>query len=160
MAAFIDGKDELIGLRLWAKATKTLTGTAVETPVLTIRCKEEFQWTHNHGLVKVQLVGASVEHTKPVAINFYANSVLVWADFNDLNTNISETQIDTAATSFSGGIFLFGLDLNKVGSDTINLNEDKYAGLLLPWNNITATIAPTSGNWAEGSVVFNFVELF
>jgi hypothetical protein len=160
MGAFVDGEDAYIGLRLGAKASGTLTGTAVETPILTIRCKEAFQGSHNHGYVKVSLVSGSVEHTKPVAINFYANAMLTGALFTDVNAAFSQTQVDSAATAFTGGIFLFGMDLNKVGSDTIELLGDRFAGLLTPGNSFTATAAPQSGNGAEANVIFNFIELF
>ena len=159
MAAAIDGKDEYIGSRLGVKNNITIAGT-VETPVLSIRCMEAFQGVHNHGYLKIALVGAAVDHTKAVAINFYANPALTGADFTPVNANASQAQVDIAATAFSGGTFLFSIDLNRTGNDTIDLASDKFAGLLTPGNYFTATAAPTSGNGADAVVSFNFIELF
>jgi hypothetical protein len=162
MGAFHDGKDELIGIRRGVEGSVVLTGVAVETPVLALRCKELFLGAVNRGQIKVQLVGVSVEHTKPVDIKFYANPTLVGATFTDVDTAgsmMEEAVGSNRPTSFSGGVFLFSLPLGKSSNDTINLTADKFAGVFNPGSVILATAAPLSGNGAEATVSFNLAEL-
>lgn len=159
MGAYIEGDEDSIGLRLGAKATKTLSATAAETPLLALRCKEVFQSLQNRGKIKIQIISTGVEHSKPVNINFYANPTLTGASFSDVNTAVSMVETDTSATAFSSGTFLFSINLGKTGNDVIDLKEEKYAGVLSPGNIFLATIAPTSTNGAEGTVTFNWVEL-
>jgi len=45
-------------------------------------------------------------------------------------------------------------------SGVVNLKDDRFAAVILPSNYITATVAPSSGNNSEGTVSFNFVDLF
>ncbi len=159
MAGFIEGKHELLGARRGVKNNKTNAG-ATEIPILTIRNKTVYQSKLNRTEVKLLLLGMSVEHTKPMTINFYTNPTLTGASFADVETNTSVVQIDTSATAFSGGTLFFSVDLGKVDSETISFLGDEDAGLLLPGNHITATSVPNSGNGSETNITFNFVELF
>ncbi len=159
MAGFHEGKDELLGPRHGAKNNKTNAG-ATEVPILTIRNKTVYQSVFNRTEVKILFIAMSVEHSKPMTVNFYENSTLVGASFSDIDTNTSIVQKDTSATAFSGGTLLFSIDLGKEDSEIIDLSSDKHAGILLPGNHITATSIPNSGNGSETNVTFSFVELF
>lgn len=159
MAAFVDGKDEYIGTRTGTKAT--ITGASGGEPILTLRCNEVFVGKHNHGELKISIVGAAVEASgnNTVSIDFYANMVLTGAAFTSVNAGFSQAQVDTTASVATGGTFLFSIDLGKTGNDVINLKDDKYAALLTPGNAFTAIINPTGGT-AEATVTFNYVDLF
>ena len=159
MAGFVEGKDELLGSRRAVKNNKTNAG-ATEIPILTIRNKTIHRSKLNRTKVKILRIGSSVEHSKPMTVNFYLNPELVAASYLDLDTLTSVIQTDIAATSFSGGELLFSIDLGKEGSEIIDAANDKYAGIFLPGNHITATSIPNSGNGSETNVTFNFVELF
>lgn len=160
MAGFIDGQDGLIGQRRGTKANVTLGATTTETPFLTVRNTEVFQSALNRGEVKILIASASADHTKPVAVNFYANATLTGASFADLETGVSIVETDTSATAFSGGTFLFEIPLGKTGNAIVDISQDEFAGLLQPGDSITATVAPKSGNSAEATASLYFVELF
>lgn len=159
LSAFQDGEAELIGTRLGAEEGIVLGATAVETPIMSLRIAKVFKNAINRGEVKVLLAGASVEHSKPVAIKFYKNATLTDASFSSIGTN-SMVQKDSSATAFSGGTFLFAIQLGKTGNAILNTESDPFALRLSPADVLTATIAPSSGNQAEGNVSFNFVELY
>lgn len=159
LAAFVDGKDEFTGTR---SGTKTaVTGASAGDPVLTLRNSEIFNSKHNHGEMKISLVGASVEASgnNTVSIDFYANMVLTGASFSSVNAGFSQAQVDTSATAASGGVFLMSIDLGKSGNGIIDLKDDKHAALVLPGNTITAVITP-SASTAAASVTFNYIDLF
>jgi hypothetical protein len=160
MGAFTEGDSELIGPRRGKDASVTLGATSAETPFLTLRNKNVYQSKVNTVPIKILIVSASAEHSKPVEVAFYANATLTGASFSDYSTATSVLETDTSATAFTGGTFLFSIPLGKTGQGQISLQEDRFAGLLTPGNTFTATIKPKSGNAAEATVAFNFVELF
>lgn len=135
----------------------TLGATSAETPIMSIRNKLVHQSTFNRVPIKILIINVGVEHSKTVNVNFYRNPTLVSASFTDIDASTSVVQKDTAATGFSGGTLLFTASLGKAGNTIISL-DNVEAGLLQPGEIITATLAPTSGNTAEGVVSFNFVE--
>jgi hypothetical protein len=154
MAGFIEGKDAELGSKRAVKNNKTNAG-ATEIPILTIRNKTVYQGRLNRTKVKVKLASMSVEHTKPMTVNFYLNPTLTAASYSDVDTNTSVIQTDTSATSFSGGTLLYSIDLGKTGNQLIDLSD-----VLLPGNHVTATSIPNSSNGSETNVTFNFIELF
>jgi len=157
-AIFIEGRDDNRGLKRAAGGSLTLGATSAETPIFSIRLKEVFQGRINGGIIKGNYLMASVEHTKPCAINVYANATLTGASFSDLQAGASSAEVDTAATAFTGGILIFQLFLGKTGNVVVDLKDDLSAGEFNPGTTITFTLAPTSGNAAEGNVSVNFTE--
>ena len=159
MGGFTDGKAELIGPRGGYDASITLGAVPTETPIITIRCKEVFQSRVNTAELKILLIQAAVDHSKPVEIAFYANVALTGASFVSAGAN-SIVETDTTATAFTGGKFLFSMALGQKGNELLKLSDDQHAAFLLAGNAFTATIKPKSGNAAEATVVFNTVELY
>ena len=119
-----------------------------------------FQGTHNRSKVKVNLVSAANEHTKPLIVRFYANTVLTGSVFTNINAAITPMQQDTTATAFTGGILLFTVPLGKSDSDVIDLSDDINAGILTSGHHFTATAEANSGTNAEVTISFNWTELF
>lgn len=154
---FIQGKRSNIGIPKGIKATKILAA-ATEAPVTSIRMKEVYQSKINRSILKYNLVSASVDHSKPCLINFYLNPVLVNASFVDIDNDYSSIQQDTSADSFSGGKFLFSINLSKTGQGFINLLSDPNLGEFTPGQVLLATLEPTSNIGAEGTVSFNLTE--
>lgn len=154
---FIDGMRTNAGVKRGITGSLTLGATSAETPITSFRIKEVYQSTLNRAVLKLNYVSAAVEHSKPCAINFYANATLTGASFSDLAATSSIEQ-DTSATASSGGVLLFSLYLGKTGQTTLDLKEDLTIGEFGVGNVITATLAPTSGNAAEGNVSFNVTE--
>ena len=155
---FIDGAKKNIGPKIGVEGTKTLAGTATETPIVSFRVKDVYQSKQNRSKVKINYVAASVEHTKPCFINLYGNATLTGASWADVSANTSALQKDTSATAISGGNFFFGIPLGKTGQVILDLKDDLNIGEFGPGTVITATLAPNSGNGAEGNVSFNLTE--
>lgn len=160
MGGFTDGAPAPIGPRRGQDAAVTLGATSAEAPFLTIRSKNVYQGRPNTVTTKLLEVAASADHSKPVEIVFYANATLTGASFTDYDANTSTLEIDTAATAFTGGTLLFSIPLGRQGQIAISLANDRLAGLISAGNSITTTIKPKSGNSAEATVSFNFIELF
>ncbi len=159
VSAFGEGVLELIGPRRGVDAAITLGATAAETPITTIRSTEVFKGTLNRTTSKILLIGASADHTKPVGVKFYLNAVLTGSSFSSIDSN-STIQQDTAATAFSGGVYLFTIELGKDGNEILDVTDDDFDFIFQPGDSLTATIAPKSGNSAEATVSFYIVELF
>lgn len=158
MAAFIEGKDALIGPRKGIQGDVTLGATTTETPFLTLRVKEVFNSVFVRSKIKLLFVSCSADHTKPVAVKFYVNATLTAASFSDVSSE-SIAEYDTSATAFTGGTYLFSVLLGKDGQEVIDLTDHMEEGVINPGDSLTATIAPKSGNSAEASASFYFVEL-
>lgn len=159
MGGFTDGTPQPIGPRAGYNASITLGASAVEKPMITLRCKDIFLSKVNTAILKILLIQGSVDHTKPVEISFYSNTILTGASFLSAGEN-SITETDVAATDFTGGTFLFSVALGKNGNAFMDFSKDKLATILIPGDSLTATIKPKSGNAAEATVVFNTLELY
>jgi ankyrin repeat protein len=157
MMAGVEGRKEQTGLNFGVDNRKTNTG-ATEIPILAIRNHIVYNNLLNRVDIKLTFISASVEHNKPVTVNFWANPTLVAASWSDVNTS-SVAEYDTSATSFSGGRKLFSLSLGRTGNETIQLT-DRLAGLLHPGDTLVATSIPASGADSETAVAFNWVEDF
>jgi hypothetical protein len=155
---FIDGEKVNEGPKRGTSASLALGATSAETPIMSFRIKEVFQSQLNRSRLKLNFIAASVEHSKPCAIVFYANQTLTGASFSDVSSATSSVEIDTSATASSGGTEFFALDLGKTGNQLIDLKDDLTAADFGPGTTITATLKPNSGNSAEGNVAFNFTE--
>jgi hypothetical protein len=160
LGGFTDGQSELIGPRFAQSASVTLGATSAETPFLTIRNRGIFQGKINTHRIKILLLSASVEHSKPVQVVVYKDSELTGASFSDYDSEGSSLQVDTTATAFTNGKEILSLSLGKTGQETIDLTSDKFGGVLLPNDSLTVTIKPSSGNAAEANVSIYMVELF
>lgn len=160
MGSFVEGLSEQIGPRHGKDASITLGATTTETPMLTLRNRNMFHSKVNTVSSKILVISASADHSKPVEVVFYADATLTGASFAHLDTATSAIETDVAATAFTGGVFLFSIPLGKTGNQVVDLSTDPFQGVLLPGHSITATIKPKSGNAAEATVSFNFVELF
>lgn len=156
---FIEGIEILAGPRRGVSANATFAAPT-EAPLLTVRSKEVFASSLNRTKSKLLLVGVAVDHTKPVAINVYSNTILTDASFVDLDANYSIIEYDISATGFSGGIFQFSIELGRTGNEILDLLERHLDGELIPGRSYTFTASPTSANNAEASVSTQIVELF
>lgn len=158
MAAFIDGKLTYKGIEHAITHTKTIA-TASETPVLSFRLNEVFGGVRNLTQMKIQLVSASVEHTKPVALKFYLNPTLTGASFSAIDGSNSALYKDTSATAISGGRLLFPIALGKTGDKFIDFSESSDNHLYHPSDLITITAVPSSGTNADVTISVTILEL-
>jgi hypothetical protein len=156
MAAFSDGNRVNVGINRGIEHNATISSSG-NTPITSWRVAEIYQGKMNKSTVKINIVACSVEHTKPVHFNFYANSTLVGASFSAIDSN-SSIQQDTSATSRTGGVFLFSILLGKAGNQVVSLLDDLWTGLFNVGDTITVTAEYSSGTNAEVAVSFNVTE--
>jgi hypothetical protein len=157
MAAFVEGRLDYIGIRHGAEASVTNAG-ATEVPITTLRSQVVHQGTLNRSKSKLLIISASVEHTKPVSIKLYKNVTLTEASFSAIDSE-STLEQDTSATAFSGGNYLFTIQLGRTGNIVLDLESHIHDPILAPGESITFTTIPKSGNNSEASVSAYFVEL-
>jgi hypothetical protein len=152
------GVKELAGVTYGQHVTAS-PGTASEVPVLSIRNMLIFQGQTNRVDVKLTVLNSSVEHNKPVVMNFYIDATLVAASWSDIDAASSVVQFDTAATSFTGGTEIFSMALGRTGNDTVEL-VNKLVGLLAPGQTLTVTAVPESGTTHIVGASLNWIEDF
>lgn len=160
MAAFIDGARRNLGINRGIRHDKTISSSG-EYPILSLRLKEVYSSSINRSKMKINLVGASCEHTKPVFITFYANAKLTGASFTDLDSNgYSSVERDTSATAIdtTNAVFLFSIPLGKAGQTIVNLLQDLNIGEFGAGDVLTIAGKYNSGTNAEVSVSLNFTE--
>lgn len=126
------------------------------TNIFTIRNKTTYQSVTNRVPIEIELISFSSDGTKAVEISIWENATLggtpVW---NDINTDNSVSEYDTAGTTVTGGERLFITYLTKIDRDTIDLLKYRYK--LNPgktWTFAAKTISGTSdisyaANWGE-----------
>ena len=107
---------------------------------------------------RINIVSASLEHSKPGTVRFLLNAKLTAAAFTDLDALTSVMQKDNTATVVSGGLELLAIELGKRDSEVLDVEDLDLE--LLPGETITATAVVDSGTGAEFDTAFNFVELF
>jgi hypothetical protein len=157
LAAFVQGKRVNEGVNRGVEGSVVVAGVS-EVPIMSFRLNGHYQGKINRAKVKVNLIAAAVDHSKPVTIKFYANAILTDAVFTDVDPATSTIQEDHAATLAAGGTFLFSIPLGRTGSEILDFLPDAYVGEFNPTDMITATALPNSGNNAEANVSFNFTE--
>ncbi len=113
MAAFVEGKVELLGPRNSISNTKSAVGTT-QTNILTIRVRSTFASKATRVPVFVQFFTVSADGAKPVEIQVTKNATLGGSpSYTDVSTNTSVIDYDTAGTTISGGQRFFTVELAK-----------------------------------------------
>ena len=154
---FIEGKESFIG------STRGVSGhlgsvADTELPVITLRNNEVYQGKLNKVTARINLVSASLEHSKPGTVRFVLNATLTAASFSDVDANTSTMHVDTAATAITGGVEIIPIDLAKVDSELLDVEPLDIE--LLPGETLTATAVADSGTGAEFDAAITWVELF
>jgi hypothetical protein len=158
MGIFVDGKRRDYGVNRGAENAANLS-TANDTPVLSIRVNEVYASKLNRSQVKLNYVSAAVDHTKPVVFKFYANPELTGASFAAIDSSTSSVYKDTAATSLTGGVFLFALPLGKTSNEIIDLKDQINLWRFGPGDVLTISADPVSATGADVDVAINFTEV-
>lgn len=156
MGAYIQGKTELIGVRLSARAfLNSITTTLL--PVLTVRQGSYFNSQAVRTFTKLLRMSCAVEHTKPMTIVIVENGTLTAASFSPLSSN-SAIEYDTSATAISGGTELFAMPLGKAGNEILSFIDDYYSFNILPGNTLSVCAVASSGTGGEASVSLKLLE--
>jgi len=158
MAIFKDGKRRDGGINRGVEVIANLA-TANETPILSLRLGEVFGNKENRTEIKVNYISASVEHTKPVIFNLYANATLTDASFSEIASGESSVYKDTSATALSGGVFLFALPLGKSGNAVLDLKDKLDLARFGVGDVLTIAAEPISATGADVVASINFTEL-
>ncbi len=156
MSAFVEGKTNGGLIRHGTAVTYTGIGTT-ETPLFTLRTNEVHAGTVNRVRLRMQFATISVEAAVASTIRVKINGVLTGASFSDIETGVSVAQVDTSATSISGGREQLAVGMAKSDSEILNLTAAMF--LLNPGDTLTVTGQATASTVA-GVASFNWEELF
>ena len=160
---FIEGKTEVWNIQHPQQSSGEVTKTTVttEVPILSIRNKTTYAGKTNFIDVQILLMSASIEASAAnnlATMRLIANGTLggtpVW---NDVNTTDSVVEIETAATSISGGKELMTGPL--AGKNDRDLrNVENLKALLSHGNTITITGSSVNSATIKASILWQ--ELF
>lgn len=160
IGGFVDGKETRFGIRKGVSALKTnINGT--ERPIITLRNKIIHSNQINRIKSKINFVTQGSTHSSPVIVNYYLNSTLTNASFNDVDNN-SNMQYDTSANAFSNGTLLFSVYLPSGSKELLSLIEDLHGTIMPPGSTITITARAETNQLLQSGSVFigiNFIEL-
>lgn len=129
--------------------------TATRLPVISVRAKTTGpNSVRNTGQIKVALFDVAVIGTNPIFWELVRNPVLTGASFAALNANASIADVDSSATSLTGGTVLdagFLPSSNQVQGNTTQLADLKdiilaYTGLLNVQDIMSLVCSAPSGN--------------
>lgn len=134
----------------------TAVGTT-ETPVLTIHNKNIYQGKENRVRIKVIIITASVEGTKPSILRVKLNPTLEGASYTDIDASDSVINYDTSASSISGGDLQITRGFAKSDADDIDLGQNTF--FVNPGEFMTLTLEATAST-VDGVVSINWEELF
>lgn len=156
LAGFIEGKPQLIGLRIGARNTKTTVTTSL-LPIISIR-----QGIHKNTFpvqtyCKIMRAAFAVEHTKPVKIVIIEDGTLTDASWSDISSETA-TQYDTSATAISGGTETFAIPVGKSSNEYVAFTDDYYSYNLPPGKVLTFAAIANSGTNGEVSVALKVLE--
>lgn len=158
MAAFVDGKRVTHGINRGIRRAATISSSG-DTPITSVRVNEVFASKQNRAEIKLNYISCAVEHSQPVAINFFTNPTLTGASFSAIDSSTSTVYQDTSATAYSGGVFLFSIPLGKSSNQVIDLKDELDLGKFGPGDVLTLTAEYASGTNAAVRVAVNFTEL-
>ena len=160
-AYFIEGFTELKELHQTQfsseKQSKALVTT--EVPILTIRNKANYAGKKNFIDILFEYVSVSIEANSANnlgEVRLIRNASLTGASFSDINTSNSIAEIDTSATSFTGGKEVFPIELaGKNDKEAINIIPFK----VLVGELESLTLAGSSANSATVNAAVLWKEL-
>lgn len=157
MAGMVEGIISDTGLSKGKSNVKIGVGTS-QTSVIAIRNNVVYQGKLNRIKTRIAGINFSSDGTKLVTVKVTKNPVLDGTPaFTDVDANTSVISIDTAGTTFTGGIDLGSLQLGKADSKRVTLGPGDLD--LLPGDLVVISGATTSSTSDIGASV-NWRELF
>jgi hypothetical protein len=148
MAAFADFPVVKLGSFRSVDFSKTIS-TATYVPVLTIFNKSTFSSQTNTISLLMKSLALSSDGTKGSSVvALFDNAVLTNSAFADINTANSPAQLDTAATSLSGGVMLLSVPI--FCRSNIRLDLTMYDMVLSPNSSITVACRCSTTATANG----------
>lgn len=157
MAAFVEGKEEFVGVRLGARSTKTDVTTSLR-PILSVRQGTYFNSKAVKTFCKILRGAFAVEHSKPVNIVIIEDGALTGASFSRISGGVSAMEVDTAATAISGGTETWAVPLGQKGNELVAFTDDYFAYNITPGKVVTFAGIANSGTLAEVSVALELLE--
>ena len=154
-ASMNEGIAKTLGPRFGVDNSKSLNSSS-NNALVTIRVKTTFNSITNKIAIHLRDISASTDARQAV-VTFVRNATLGGVpSFNDVNTNDSVVQFDTAATSVTGGVILFTICLGtstgtnqqfQIFDVTLDAGDTITAAARIPTNS--ATNVSASMNWVE-----------
>jgi hypothetical protein len=165
MAGFTEGIDRGAANAFFAAQGAKNVTSASEAPILTLSSKLIFQGSVNPVVSIPQNVNFSasgLSNKQICEFRIYRGASLTGpVAYTDVNTNFSVTRFDTAATGFSGGLFLLATEV----ANNVSVNVDLATLFGASWFRgesitITTTIVGGGAIDMEAAVSFTWVESF
>jgi len=159
---FIEGKSEYSHTHRpqFSSGIQQATSVATEIPVFTIRNKSTYASVTNFTDLLLEFLTAANDANQAntlTTVRLLRDVSLTGASFSDINTNDSVVEIDTSATSFTGGRELLPVLLSgQNDKDKLKLNDLKI--IVRPGQAIT--VAASSSNSATVDASLFWRELF
>lgn len=127
---------------------------STETNILTIRNKTSYQSKTNRTIVKIKSLSFSSDGTKGFIFRGYINTTLGGVPaYTDISTNTSVCDVDTAATTVSGGRQVVSFSISK--TDNSNIEVDNLYIYIYPGDTFTMTAQSSSVGDAFASIIFS-----
>ena len=157
LKTFVEGREVRLGASNSIDNDKTSIGI-IDTNIVTIRNKVEYQGKANRTEVNMNFAGAAVDGTKPVVIKIIKNATVAGSPtFSDLATETSVIDFDTAGTTVTNGQTIFTLSAPKDGAESIDLVAQNV--ILIPGDTLTLAVRTTLGTTdVDGSM--SWIERF
>lgn len=132
-----------------------------KTPLFTLQMKDTFQGENNILQAVIEYISAGADGNKTVEFAIIEDATLSGTNFSDFDTPNSVMEIDTSATSISGGREMFSFQVSKTGSETIRLPSHAESGSI-QWkdNKIPITFTALSSNSSDVRFTCKWTELF
>lgn len=138
-AGGIESGEGKAGVRVFSAERLESVLSISENYMFTIRSRTTFNSKPNK--VKVRIVGfggGNASDITPTILRYYKNATLAGSpSFSNVNTDSSVIEIDTAASSVSGGALLWAY--GDAGLSFEYLSEDAVEFILLPGDSISVT---------------------
>lgn len=159
MGGFIEGIARPIGPTTGIGSSSVAVGTT-EIPILSVRSNVVHQGQLNRVPTHPEYFSLSTDSNKNITFRVYEDADLIGASFADLDAETSTLQKDVAATSFSGGRELFDIELGRV--DSLVVKIDQTTEVIRPAEILTITAQVSTGGGAGNTANFSVhvVELF
>ena len=156
MGGFIEGRIISKGISQ-SKSVEVANIGLTETPILTIHSHDIFKGKTNRVRIRIKLISASVDGTKPSILRLTKNPTLTGASFSPLDSNTSTIFVDTSATALTGGDVVFVQGLAK--SDSVKLTDEDIEIFIEPIEVLTLSLEATAST-VDAVLSLNWEELF
>ncbi len=153
----IEGREKELGPRYGTDVTSATFTSGTERPVITIRNKEVYQSVLNRTSMILSFAGLSQDGTKTATVRFTFNATLTGAVWADVSASTSVAQVDTTATTISGGNEVFAQGIARTDKTDFQISDEDV--VLHPGDTLTISLIANANN-PDVTAAFNWIDDF